>query len=104
MNQAAIDFAAPPAQRHSRTSCAAAASVAPKAGTKRAIVLDFLKARGDDGATNECMQWNLRMGSNTQRPRRVELVTAGLVVDSGRTGKTQGGHNAVIWMVAGAQG
>ena len=97
MNQLAIDFAAP-YQRHSMTSRAAAERIEPKLGTKRAIVLAFLRSNG--GATDEEMQRSIPMGANTQRPRRVELVAARLIRDSGKTRATSGGDQAVVWEAA----
>ena len=93
MNQLAIDFTAP-YQRHSATSRAAAERIEPKIGTKRAIVLAFLR---NGPATDEEMQRGIPMGANTQRPRRIELVAARLIRDSGRTRATSGGDQAVVW-------
>lgn len=100
MNQIAIDFKSPPHVRGSATSKAAAERIAPKAGTKRAKVLECLKKVGTLGLTDEQMQYWLKMPANTQRPRRVELVKAGLIKDSGRTRPTLGGDQAVVWVVA----
>lgn len=100
MDQLAMDFTAAPApyQRHSRTSAAAAQNIEPKTGTKRALVLAFLRGRGAAGATDEEMQQQIPMPSNTQRPRRVELVAARLIKDSGRERNTSGGDAAVVWV------
>ena len=60
MNQLSISFdfepRSAPYQRHSATSKAAALSAEPQAGTKRAILLAFLRGRGLTGATDEEMQ------------------------------------------------
>ena len=98
MTQLAIDFAPAPYQRHSRTSRAAAVGIEPKAGTKRALVLAFLRGCGPAGATDEQMQRDIPMSPNTQRPRRVELVAARLIRDSGRVRDTAGGDAAVVWV------
>lgn len=84
--------------RGSATSAAAAARIAPKAGTKRAQVLDCIKTFG--GLTDEQIQQLIPMSANTQRPRRVELAKAGLIKDSGKTRTTMGGDQAVVWVVA----
>lgn len=100
MTQTTIEF--PPYQKHSATSKAAATSIVPKAGTLRAMVLEFLKDRrywGIDGATDEEIQDELEMPQNTARPRRVELVRAGLVIDSGRSRPTKSGRMATVWVV-----
>lgn len=100
MNQLPIDFTPAPApyQRHSRTSRAAAESIEPKTGTKRAVVLAFLRGRGPAGATDDEMQREIPMGANTQRPRRVELLAARLIRDSGNERNTAGGDAAVVWV------
>lgn len=83
-------------QSHSATSCAAAEAIEPKAGTLRAIVLAFLRTQSE-GATDEQMQVELGIGPSTQRPRRIELVRAGLVEDSGGTRPTTTGCKATVW-------
>lgn len=95
-----MDFTPAPApyQRHSRTSAAAAQNIEPKTGTKRALVLAFLRGRGAAGATDEEMQQQIPMGANTQRPRRVELVAGRLIEDSGMERNTLGGDPAVVWV------
>ena len=87
-----------PYQQHSVTSRAAALRAEPTAGTKRAKLLDYLRSRGGAGATDEEMQSAVPMGPNTQRPRRVELVQGLQVRDSGRTRRTVGGSEAVVWV------
>lgn len=86
-----------PFQKHSITSISAGESIEPKAGTLRAIVLGFLRGRGDLGATDEEMQDGAGIGASTQRPRRVELVERGLVVDSEGKRPTRSGRQAVVW-------
>jgi len=83
-----------PYQRHSRTSKAAADSVTG-AQTQRQAVLAYLKDNGF--STDEQMQKALGMNPSTQRPRRVELVRLGLVMNTGLTGTTSSGRSAVLW-------
>jgi hypothetical protein len=90
-----------PYQSHSSTSQAAAEAILPKAGTLRRKVLDYLVGRGVHGATDEEIQGGLQMGANTERPRRIELVNALLVRDSGTTRPTRSGKQAVVWAVEG---
>lgn len=87
-----------PAQRHSPTSVAAAERAEPAAATQRRAVLDFLRGRGAEGATDEEIQVALGMVGNTQRPRRGELQKAGLIRDSGTTRPTRSGCKAVVWI------
>ena len=93
-------FSAPPAQPRSPTSVRAAESIAPTAGTLRAEVLAYIAGRGVEGATDEEVQVGLGMNPSTQRPRRVELVNKGKVVDSGQTRATRSGRQAVVWTAA----
>ena len=89
---------ATPYQSHSATSKAAALSAEPSSGTKRGLLLAFLRGRGATGATDEEMQFLVPMNPNTQRPRRVELVQGGFIEDSHRTRPTLGGDDAVVWV------
>jgi len=103
MNQMAIVFEPRPApwQAHSKTSRAAAIAAEPTAGTKRAMLLAFLRGRAEQGATDEEMQLEVPMAANTQRPRRVELIEGRHITNSGRTRKTIGGQEAVVWIAKG---
>jgi hypothetical protein len=93
-------FDDPPAQRHSPTSLEAAESIRPITGALRIRVLEFLRQCGELGATDEEILQALgqEMGANTLRPRRIELVRMGAVLDSGRTRKTASGRKAVVWI------
>jgi len=90
----------PPAQQHSATSKDAAERIKPSVHSLRAQVLIYLERRGPDGATDIEMQQALAMDGNTQRPRRIELVADGSVVDSGRTRRTDSGRQATVWVAA----
>ena len=63
----------------------------------RARVLNYLIGCGAEGATDEEIQVALDLAGNTQRPRRRELVQAGLVRDSGRLRPTPSGRMATVW-------
>src|SRR5690606_26494940 len=41
------------------------------------------------------------MNANTERPRRIELQRAGLVLDSGTVRPTSTGQDAVVWQTSG---
>jgi transcription initiation factor IIE alpha subunit len=90
--------APPPAQWHSPTSIAAAASMLGAAAHSRRRVYTLLLARGP--LTDEEMQERLGMNPSTQRPRRIELVHAGLVRDSDQRRKTRSGRWAIVWTAA----
>lgn len=88
-------FAAP-AQRHSATSRQAAASL--DVTTLNALqqrVLDYVRSRAD-GATDEEIATGLGLNPSTARPRRIELVRRGMLVEAG-TRKATSGRNATAW-------
>lgn len=71
------------------TSWRAGAAIEVKSGTKRHAVLQLL-LRSPQGATDWELQQGLNMAPSTERPRRGELVDAGLVALTGRTREHQG--------------
>jgi transcription initiation factor IIE alpha subunit len=83
----------------SATSAAAADSLAPKTlNAMQRRVLELLAAN-PQGLTDEEMQTRLGMNPSTQRPRRIELMRRGLVVESG-TRRTASGRMAGVWRIA----
>jgi hypothetical protein len=88
-------------QRHSLTSRAAAESL-PRSTVNacQRKVLEWL-ADQPDGATDEQMQLGIPMLPSTQRPRRIELVKQGMIVQSGE-GKTASGRRAAKWRITAA--
>lgn len=95
---------APPAQLHSETSIAAAKEIHPLAYGLRRRVYEELDLRGENGATDHELQVALEMNPSTERPRRIELVRAGLVCDSGERRRTAGGRGAVVWITSRTRG
>lgn len=87
-----------PYQRHSVTSRAAAASVEPNAAAWLGRVLKCIRNAGSRGLTDEEQQHILDLNPSTQRPRRVDLVSRRLVVDSGVKRPTVSGRQAVVWI------
>jgi hypothetical protein len=85
-------------QSHSPTSKAAAEAFASRAPDARRRVYDAIQATKYFGLTDEQIQDTIRMGANTQRPRRIELQRAGLIEDSGRTRACHSGQHAVVWI------
>lgn len=85
-----------PYQTHSPTSFAAA-QAKTDAATQRAEVLAWFRVRGEHGATDEECQMAMGLAGSSQRPRRVELVNRGLLVDTGTTRKTMAGRTAAVW-------
>jgi len=80
-------------QIHSITSESAALSMAPKAGTLRAKVLEEIK-RGPK--TDEQLIDALGKSASSVRPRRVELMNDGLIEPCG-TAVTKSGCKALLW-------
>ena len=87
-----------PSVARSATSRAAAALInhAAMSDAHRRI-LELLRAT-PAGLTDEEMQRRLDMNPSTQRPRRVELVRHGLVVEDG-TRKAASGRAASVWKI-----
>lgn len=88
----------------SDTSRAAAEQAAAHAPVGRSRVLALLRSVAPDGLTDEQIARRLKMNPSTERPRRIELVRAKLVVDSGRTRYTRAKVRAVIWVATNRKG
>jgi predicted ArsR family transcriptional regulator len=87
-----------PSVRGSATSAAAADSLAPATlNAMQRRVLEFIAQHGP--ATDEQIATGLEMNPSTARPRRIELVRRGLVVDAG-TRKAMSGRYATAWRLA----
>lgn len=91
----------PPVRKNApETSRIAAGRIAGHAGTLRAAVFALLRERGEHGATDQEIQLALNLTSDTEVPRRWELVNAGAVVASGRKRKTLSNCPATVWIAA----
>ena len=91
---------APPVRHDApETSRIAAAKVTSHTGTQRARVLAMLRERGTSGATDQEIQEALGLPTNSETPRRGELVKAGLVVASGRRRMTRSNCPATVWVL-----
>ena len=92
-------FDRPPAFPHATETARPAAEVlTPIAGHYREQVLQFIRARGEEGATDEAVQQALGLKRDTVRARRVELPDEGLILDSHRTRPVRSGRRAVVWL------
>lgn len=85
----------PPAQLHSPTSVAAATAIRAATPTLREAVYAIIRDR--HGLTDEEGAELLGMSLNTYRPRRIELVELGAVIDTTQTRKTRAGRQATVW-------
>lgn len=108
MNHYGIDtcpgplFAAParaPSVSGSVTSARAADGIGPRLNDLQRSVVAYLRQAGEHGATDEEIATGLGMNPSTERPRRIELVRRGLVVEAG-TRKTKSGRFATAWRLA----
>lgn len=89
------DLAAP--HNGTPTSKAAAEEIKPSRDTLRQQVLEAIQLWERHGATREELEHLTGLSGNTIRPRVVELVSAGAVVEpAGRTRKTKGGRQAQV--------
>lgn len=80
------------------TAQAAAEGVLVRSGTQRHRVLAALERTGDRGATDDELGGLTALALNSVRPRRLELVEAGYVMDSGDTRPSAQGNAAVVWL------
>lgn len=81
------------------TQQAAARAASKTARPRRVQVLLAIAAAGSNGLTDDELVTHLRIGPNTVRPRRGELVEAGLVIDSGVRRASQSGNPATVWIL-----
>lgn len=81
---------------HPETSVEAARAVAKKTVADRARIEGYLKSLTPDGASDRDLQDHLPMESSTERPRRVELVRAGIVKAGPRV--RQHGRMVIRWV------
>ena len=87
-------------QRHSEASYQAAVAALAWKQSAKAKVYRCIRNAGAIGKTDAEIEAVTGLKGSTQRPRRIELVAAGLVEDSGQTRKTSGGNFAVVWRVS----
>lgn len=85
-----------PAQQHSVTSRAAADSMDRSTLNRlQRLIYDYVRDQAE-GATDEEIAHACGLNPSTARPRRIELVRRGLVVEAG-TRKTASGRMASVW-------
>jgi hypothetical protein len=93
LTQRCLAFDAP-AQKHSRTSVAAAASMQPHLGAAQARVLETIREHGPL-TDNEGIA--ITRMFNGYRARRIELFKAGLIREAGTKINQESGQEAVLW-------
>ncbi len=79
------------------TSIAAARALAPRVGTIRERVYQYILNEGVHGATADEVEDALKMSGNTVRPRILELRKSEHLFDSQLTRPTKSGQQAVVW-------
>lgn len=80
----------------SATSAEAATKIQKAIGPLHRKLLDLLK-QYPEGLTDCDMQELTDMNPSTQRPRRIELATAGKIENFGCTRPTRAGRKAIVW-------
>jgi len=81
------------------TSRSAAVQAMPFAHTLERKVLEFIRGKGEYGATDAEIQVELGLTPQTQVPRRNTLCRNGLLKDSGRRRPSpQTGRRIIIWI------
>jgi hypothetical protein len=92
----------PPAHRNAPkgTSEVAAKMAWPFVKKQAGRVLDYIAARGPEGATDDEGEAALGIKSQSYTPLRGKLVKAGLVEDSGRRRHTSSKRPAAVWVLA----
>ncbi len=90
----------PPAHHNAPagTSEVAARGIAPRTPNDRKRVLALIRKRGALGLTDDEGERVLKMRASSYTPRRGELVSQGLIVDSGRRRPTESGRPAAVWV------
>lgn len=74
------------------------AAIKNSSATMRGRVLAAIVAAGVDGRTDDELQQELGLQGSSQRPRRIELLLANLIIQSGEIRKTASGRSAVVWV------
>lgn len=93
-----LDIFDPPAQRHSKTSRAAAKSIKPYVPSIRQRVLEVIIKQGP--ISDQAIAASLGLAENTVRPRRVELVADGWVRAAPDTVLTRSRRQATAWIAS----
>jgi DNA-binding LytR/AlgR family response regulator len=90
----------PVGRDHPRTSYQAADAIAPVTGKLQQAVYAFAVERGDYGFTDAEMYERFSDNlENNLRPRRIELVAARWLKDSGKRRPNRRGRACVVWVV-----
>jgi hypothetical protein len=80
------------------TSREAAVAAEPRAGTWRRAVLDYIRSRGEEGATRDETCAALGLGGNTVRPRFLECEKAGWIRNTGTTRLNVRGYKTEVYV------
>lgn len=73
---------------------------APKFGSNRAKVYQFIVDKQEHGATDQEIQAALKMPGDTLRPTRLSLLKSGLIYDSGKTRRNANNNECVVWVIS----
>jgi hypothetical protein len=95
----ALSLRTPPSAAGSDTSLAAARSMRRPSQRYRELVLGYIEARGERGATADEVQAALRLSHQNGSARVSELAKHGFIVDSGMRRVTRSGRRAAVYVV-----
>lgn len=95
-----MTFAEQPPSVPRETSEEAAEAIKRKRLAQWRRIHERLILAGWGGLTDQEIQRATGLDPSTERPRRIELVNAGLVYDSGRKRRTLSGRRAIVWVSA----
>lgn len=90
---------APVGRRHPSTSFDAARKSLPKSGTRRYEVYRLIEAAGEQGMTDDELEYATARSHQSVSATRNTLFKDGLVKDSGTKRRTQWGNMAIAWVI-----
>ncbi len=81
-----------------RATSRQASTHALTAARDRAAILRYLREIQPEGDTDDGIQHTLGLSGDSERPRRIELRSAGCITGKdGKTANTRSGRPAVLW-------
>jgi hypothetical protein len=96
-----LDPFQPPPAGFRDTSVQAASLIERRVAGIARTVLAYVSSCGTTGATDEQISQGTGIPENSARPRRLALVRAGFLRDSGQRRLTKGGNPAIVWVATG---
>lgn len=91
---------APVGHRHPETAKTAARRSMPKAGTRRGEVYRLIQRAGEQGLTDDELEYKTGKSHQSVSATRNTLMNDGLIEASGFRRRTRWGNDAIAWKVA----